>query len=389
MNLLWKEWLKTYNTLVDDLIGTRWARVSSWGRKFDMGIRKLCVKASIARAWYVTARARGCDVMKFFEIWAKSRRAFIEAWELANKEWHIQSVTHAISHGDVAVWRLLNDKWKKTARSISDAEGSILTAPALIESELVKYHYNSRKENSSIPPGSFKPVIWDEPFTDEDDVLEVSDDMVVKCISRLKNSSSPDNMTPVIIKLLFGANDLVKPLGEMIRAVVRTRAFPEGGKIARQIFCWKGVGSRNNLDNCRTITMANIILKLAESCVKCSAESLWSRAGFPRPYWGHFFGAPESVYVWLSTVEKYLRSDLKPETALTDVSRAFDRVHHALFERKLFNFGLPRQLVELITEFISGLKVSLSWGNVKTKLLERGNTGVPQGSLEGMWNFGV
>ena len=40
-------------------------------------------------------------------------------------------------------------------------------------------------------------------------------------------------------------------------------------------------------------------------------------------------------------------------------------------------------------EFIFGLKVSLSWGNAKTKLLERGNTGVPQGSLEGMWNFSV
>ena len=40
-------------------------------------------------------------------------------------------------------------------------------------------------------------------------------------------------------------------------------------------------------------------------------------------------------------------------------------------------------------EFIFGLRVSLNWGNVKTELLNRGDTGVPQGSLEGMWNFGV
>ena len=52
MNLLWKEWSKTFNALIDDLIGTRWARVSSWGRKFGMDIRKLCIKASIARAWF-------------------------------------------------------------------------------------------------------------------------------------------------------------------------------------------------------------------------------------------------------------------------------------------------------------------------------------------------
>ena len=62
-----------------------------------------------------------------------------------------------------------------------------------------------------------------------------------------------------------------------------------------------------------------------------------------------------------------MRSNLKPETGLTDVSRAFDRVHHELFRRKLYNFGLPRQVIELVIEFISGLKVSLNRGNVKTE----------------------
>ena len=123
--------------------------------------------------------------------------------------------------------------------------------------------------------------------------------------------------------------------------------------------------------------------------MKNSAKGMWKEAGFPRPYWGHFFGAPESIYVWLSTVDKYSRSKVTPITALTDVSRAFDRLHHKLFKRKLFNLGIPRQVIELVMEFITDMKVSLSWGNVKTELLERGNTGVPQGSLEGMWNFGV
>ena len=101
---------------------------------------------------------------------------------------------------------------------------------------------------------------------------------------------------------VFSADDLVNPLGEMIRAVVRTRAFPKRGKLARQIFCWKDVGVRNNLDNCKTVTTANIILKLAESCVKSSATAFCKTARFPRPYWGHFYGAPYSIYVWLSTV---------------------------------------------------------------------------------------
>ena len=91
----------------------------------------------------------------------------------------------------------------------------------------------------------------------------------------------------------------------------------------------------------------------------------------------------------MSTVEKYIRRGCRPITLLTDVSKAFDRVHLELYRRKLFDFGLPRQLQELILEFLSGLRIRLCWGKVKTQLLDRGNIGTPQGCLEGMWNFGV
>ena len=158
----------------------------------------------------------------------------------------------------------------------------------------------------------------------------VSDSLVVRCICKLKNSAVPDSMRPDVIKLFFGSGDCVSPLSEMIRAIARTRVFPDGGKIAKQVFVWKGVGERNKLSNCRTITIANIVHKLAESCIKASAMGIWTKSGFPRPYWGHFFGAPESLYVWLSTTEKYFRLGERPITILTDVSRAFDRVHHEL-----------------------------------------------------------
>ena len=314
---------------------------------------------------------------------------YVEAWENTKREWSIDCVKRAINSGDVAVWRLLGDMWKKTSRPIVDDNDSILTDPNLIEGELLRFHESSNIENSSTSPGGFEPVNWKTSFSNNDEVLVITDEIVFNSILRLKNSSVPDNMTPALIKLMFGEKDLVYPVGELIRAVARTRCFPDGGKVAKQIFCWKGVGLRNKLENCHTITMANILLKLAESCIKISAMSYWEKAGFPRSFWGHFFGAPASIYVWLSTVEKYVRSNLSPETALTDVSRAFDRVHHELDKKKLYDFGLPRQLIELVIELISGIKVSLSWGDVKTRFVERGNTGVSQGSLEGMWNFGI
>ena len=354
-----------------------------------MEVRILCKEASIARSWFVEAKGAGREVTEFYIRWKDRRERFIAAWERSKKKWHIDCVKHAIECGDVAVWRLLRDNWKATTRPILDDKNKILTSPGSIHEELLRFHSKSKGENSSIPPGWYEPVKWEKPFKSEDEVLVITGDIVLTCLLKLKNSSVPDNMTPQLIKLLFGGKDRVNAVGEMMRAVARTRTFPEGGKIAQQIFRWKGSGSRNKLENCRTITMANVLLKLAESCIKTSSKSLWESAGFPRPFWGHFSGAPESIYIWLSTVEEYYRLKLRPITALTDVSRAFDRLHHGLFKRKLYDFGLPRQLVELILELISGIQVSLTWGNVKTDFVERGSTGVPQGSLEGMWNFGV
>ena len=129
MNILWEKWLKIYNSLVEELIGTRWARVSSWGRKFDSKVRKLCIEASIARSWFVEAKRAGGDLSEFFGKWKRSRQAFILAWEQSNRDWYIECVKRAISSGRVAVWRLLSDKWKKTSRSMAVGEGTILTDP--------------------------------------------------------------------------------------------------------------------------------------------------------------------------------------------------------------------------------------------------------------------
>ena len=36
MNSLWSSWVEVFNALVDKLIGTRFARQTSWGRKFNL-----------------------------------------------------------------------------------------------------------------------------------------------------------------------------------------------------------------------------------------------------------------------------------------------------------------------------------------------------------------
>ena len=379
---------------MEKLVGTRPARVTTWGRKFDSNLRALCKRASISRSWYILACQAKVNCERVLEIWTYDRKAFVEAWEKSNIQWRTDAVNRAVKKGDVATWRLLSGISKRRFRPLVTEGGMVLTDPDMISEKLAQFHTICMKEKSLIPPGDFKPVKWESDFIMKnspqgDLVLEISDGLVLENLKKLKISTVPDNILPVVIKLFFGSSETVGTLAELIRAVVRTRIFPTKGKLARQIFVWKGKGEKNSLEMCRTITIANSILKLTESCVKAASLSFWKKAGFPCSYWGQFFGAPESIYIWQSTVECYIRRGLCPVTTLTDVSKAFDRVCIKLYERKLFDYGLPRQLIELVIEFISGLCVNLNWGDAVTDTLKRGDIGVPQGSMEGMWNFSV
>ena len=60
-----------------------------------------------------------------------------------------------------------------------------------------------------------------------------------------------------------------------------------------------------------------------------------------------------------------------------------------LYMRKLFDFGLPRQLIELVLEFISGMCVKLSLGKMQTDLPDCSEVGTPKGSFEGILNFRI
>ena len=152
MNILWEHWVSKFNALIENLIGTRWARVSSWGRKFDPVVRRVCKEASIARSWFIKAKRAGRDFNEYFLKWKEARESYVMAWEKSNRQWHIDSVKRAIESGDIAVWRLLGDKWKKTSRPIVGSNDEVLTS--LIEAELRRFHLNPQKETLLFRLGS-------------------------------------------------------------------------------------------------------------------------------------------------------------------------------------------------------------------------------------------
>ena len=178
-------------------------------------------------------------------------------------------VCQAVRKGDIAIWRTLNGIAKRRVRPLVLGDGKILTDAALISKQLSIFHERSMIENTSIPPGGFEPVVWAKDFIlkedpDGDFVLNISNDLVVANVKKLKICTGPDNILPILVKALFGCKETVKPLAYLIRAVAKTRVFPSKGKIARQIFVWKGKGEKDSLEDCRAITVAGVVLNYVE-----------------------------------------------------------------------------------------------------------------------------
>ena len=135
-----RTWIVYGQSLIEKHLGTRRAKMTSWGRKFDLNVRALCIQASISRSWYILACEAQQDCESYFKAWVKDRKGFLAAWEKSKRDWFRKEVCEAIRKGDVAIWRLLNGKAKKKFRPLVISKGRILTDPSLITKELSKFH---------------------------------------------------------------------------------------------------------------------------------------------------------------------------------------------------------------------------------------------------------
>ena len=130
MDFLWSEWVNAFEELVEKEVGTRPAKKTSWGRKFDPHVRALCKKASISRSWYILACQAEQEGDSFFKPWVDDRMKFLAAWEKSQSDWFEKVVRQAVLKGDIAIWRLLNGKVRSKFRPLVLDENKILTDPA-------------------------------------------------------------------------------------------------------------------------------------------------------------------------------------------------------------------------------------------------------------------
>ena len=92
MDNQWSLWVKSYDIMVEKLIGTRPVRDATWGRRFSQEVRNLCKEASMARSQFIEARRKGSNSGDYLVKWQRLRTLFIRAWEKSDKQYHIGSI---------------------------------------------------------------------------------------------------------------------------------------------------------------------------------------------------------------------------------------------------------------------------------------------------------
>ena len=185
MNDLWCLWVRSYDLVIEKLIGTRPASDATWGRKFSLEVRKLCKDASMARSQFIKAKRDFCNYEEYLARWQNLRSKFIRAWERSDKEYQTECVERAVKLGSNAVWRLLNNNRTESTRSLLTEENSFLTNPSEIVEELKRYHYETTKEYKAVPTGDNSPLERKSPFRSSDVVLVITDELVVVNVMKL------------------------------------------------------------------------------------------------------------------------------------------------------------------------------------------------------------
>lgn len=193
----------------------------------------------------------------------------------------------------------------------------------------------------------------------------------------VNSSAGPDGVHPLLLRNC--ASILYFPLACIFNESLASGVFPALWKTSSVSPIFKK-GSRSDINNYRCIARLQTIAKFFEHCVNVKLLELVSSAISPRQ---HGFMKQRSTSSNLMEFVHYglngMNSCKQVDVLYTDFSKAFDRVNHAVLLRKLRTFGLPSNLVNWISSYLSNRNQFVKLGSAESRNFMV-SSGVPQGS---------
>jgi hypothetical protein len=233
------------------------------------------------------------------------------------------------------------------------------------------------------PPGTI-PTLPEREFDHPLSTIELTEDMIVKKLTKLHiaKSPGPDAIHPRLLKEL--ATTVARPLLIIFSTSLRTGKLPKDWKLAHISAIFKK-GSRSLVNNYRPISLTCICCKVLESIIRDHLIShMKANMLFSLRQYGFITGRSTTLQL-LKVLDKWteiLDKGGQVDVIYMDFMKAFDQVPHKRMINKLYSYGIRGDVLEWIRDFLFershrvGVNGSFSdWASVIS--------GIPQGSVLG------
>ena len=234
------------------------------------------------------------------------------------------------------------------------------------------------------PPGDELPHFDKRSFTKELDNIEITREMVLKKLQKIKvnKSPGPDAIHPRVLKEL--SDQLSIPLTIIFQTSLRTKELPSDWKHANVSAIFKK-GVKTLPQNYRPVSLTCIICKIMESIIRdfvidhMKANNLFSDRQFG------FINGRSTVLQLLHVIDLWteiLDEGGDIDVIYCDFMKAFDKVPHKRLIHKVKNYGITDKVLGWVESFLSGRTQCVKINSSISKNAPV-TSGIPQGSVLG------
>jgi len=281
-----------------------------------------------------------------------------------------------------AFWSYANSRLKTRTR-IDELEREDGTRACTSEDvvEVLNQFFSSvftQEDLSTIP--TLDPKYHGPPLED----IEITPDMILKKLQRLKVSKSPgpDGFHPRVLKET--AVQITLPLTILFRKSLDTGQLPGDWKLGHISPIHKK-GNRRTPGNYRPVSLTSVIGKVLESLIRgVLVEHMLSNHLFTDEQHG-FVPGRSCMTQLLLVMEEWvdiLEEGYPMDVIYLDFRKAFDSVPHQRLLNKLQAYGIKGKLLAWIRNFLTGRRQRVVYDGEKSEWSDV-MSGIPQGSVLG------